>query len=96
MNTKERIAKIFALNEEAFNLLQKHNAEKIFNGTNQMAGNVFSKVAHSLKGIKNKKNLRNCFFEMYKYSWDRNFIINYVKNIHKENIQIDINSIFDL
>ena len=95
MNTKEKIAKIFALNEEAFNLLKKHNAEKIFIGTNQMAGEVFSKVAHILKGVKNKKNYRDCFFEMYKYSWDRNFIINYVKNIHRQNTDIDTNTLFD-
>ena len=95
MVTKERIAKIFASNEEAFNLLKKQDAEKIFNGNNYTAGVVFSKIAPSLKGVKNKKHYKDCFFEMYKYSWDRNFIINYVKNIHRQNIDIDINSLFE-
>ncbi len=99
MESKEKVARLFALNWVGFGLLQefhnedfkKHSLEK---NPNSQAGVIF-KVMHinSARSFAGRKIYKEWFFEMFKYSWDRSFIINYVKSVRRQNVSINPKSL---
>ncbi len=99
MESKEKVARLFAINWVGFGLLQefhnedfkKHSLEK---NPNSQAGVIF-KVMHinSARSFAGRKIYKEWFFEMFKYSWDRSFIINYVKSVRRQNVSINPKSL---
>ena len=96
---KEKVAKLFCLNSKAFQCLEESK-----NGTyllenpitktdgNFVAATIFNyvKVNSSHKFFLHER-YRKHFFEMFKYPWDKAFIVNYVKTVRQRKIHIDPN-----
>jgi len=99
MESKEKVARLFALNWVGFGLLQefhnedfkKHSLEK---NPNSQAGVIFKVMnINSARSFAGRKIYKEWFFEMFKYSWDRSFIINYVKSVRRQNVSINPKSL---
>ena len=99
MESKEKVARLFALNWVGFGLLQDfHNKDvkknSLEKNPSSQAGVIF-KVMHinSARSFAGRKIYKEWFFEMFKYSWDRSFIINYVKSVRRQNVSINPKSL---
>jgi len=99
MESKEKVARLFAINWVGFGLLQefhnedfkKHSLEK---NPNSQAGVIFKVMnINSARSFAGRKIYKEWFFEMFKYSWDRSFIINYVKSVRRQNVSINPKSL---
>ena len=99
MDDKEKIAKLFCLNSKAFKCLEeskegKYALENMItkNDGNYIAATIFNYV--TINGS-NKFFLyerhRKHFFEMFKYPWDKAFIVNYVNHVKKHKFFINPN-----
>ena len=99
MDDKEKVAKLFCLNIRAFKCLEEsisgtyllENAITKTDG-NYVASTIFNyvKVNSSHKFFLHER-YRKHFFEMFKYPWDKSFILNYVKSVRQRKIHIDPN-----
>ena len=99
MESKEKVARLFALNWVGFGLLQDFHNKNVKKNSleknpNSQAGEIF-KVMHinSARSFAGRKIYKEWFFEMFKYSWDRSFIINYVKSVRRQNVSINPKSL---
>lgn len=99
MDDKEKIAKLFCLNSKAFKCLEeskegKYALENMItkNDGNYVASTIFNYVTinGSNKFFLYERHRRH-FFEMFKYPWDKAFIVNYVNHVKKHNFYINPN-----
>lgn len=99
MDDKEKIAKLFCLNSKAFKCLEeskegKYALENMItkNDGNFVAATIFNYVTinGSNKFFLYERHRRH-FFEMFKYPWDKAFIVNYVNHVKKHKFFINPN-----
>jgi len=100
MDKKEKVARLFALNCVATMKLKDYhnqNYRKLSKNPNSEAGVIFQTMQlNSSSSFANRKLFKEWFFDMFQYSWDRTFIINYVSSVRNKNVVINPNSlIFD-
>ena len=100
MDKKEKVARLFALNWVATMKLKDYhnqNYRKLSKNPNSEAGVIFQTMQlNSSSSFANRKLFKEWFFDMFQYSWDRTFIINYVSSVRNKNVVINPNSlIFD-
>ena len=100
MYKKEKVARLFALNWVATMKLKDYhnqNYRKLSKNPNSEAGVIFQTMQlNSSSSFANRKLFKEWFFDMFQYSWDRTFIINYVSSVRNKNVVINPNSlIFD-
>ena len=99
---KELVAKLAYLNVHGFKMLEKFHNDKNYD-INKLIGddeNIVRSIfntfhVNSTKSFNHNKTYRKCFFNMCNYYWDRSFIINYVKSIRKNKININPNEIIN-
>jgi len=95
---KELVAKLFCLNDKAFETLKKSQ-----DGTftkqwdkaaavhpNYIPGLIFNLIEiNSTKKWFSHRKHKEYFFEMYKHDWDIGFIINYVNTVKQRKINVN-------
>jgi|TARA_Y100000289_G_scaffold62552_1_gene71877 superfamily II DNA or RNA helicase len=97
MDQKEKVARLFALNSVGFKMLKDYHNEnyrKLAKNPNSDAGVIFKTMQlNSSSSFANRKLFKEWFFDMFQYSWDRTFIINYVSTVRNKNVVINPNSL---
>ena len=97
MDKKEKVARLFALNSVGFKMLKDYHNEnyrKLSKNPNSEAGVIFQTMhLNSSRSFANRKLFKEWFFDMFQYSWDRTFIINYVSTVRNKNVVINPNSL---